>query len=198
MLKVGLTGGIGSGKSFVAALFAEFGVPVYEADKEAKMLIEVDPEIVAAYKSFFGNSIYTPLGLNRKMVASIVFGDQALLERVNAVVHPAVARHFDEWLKQHSEAPYVIHEAAILFESRSNELMDKVITVSASEAIRIARVTERDGVGEEAVRSRINNQMKEEERIAKANFVIVNDESQLLIPQVVQLHNQLLQLSKAK
>ncbi len=198
MLKVGLTGGIGSGKSFVAALFAEFGVPVYEADKEAKMLIEVDPEIVAAYKSFFGNSIYTPLGLNRKMVASIVFGDQALLERVNAVVHPVVARHFDEWLKQHSDAPYVIHEAAILFESRSNELMDKVITVSASEAIRIARVMERDGVGEEAVRSRINNQMKEEERIAKANFVIVNDESQLLIPQVVQLHNQLLQLSKAK
>ena len=198
MLKVGLTGGIGSGKSFVAALFAEFGVPVYEADKEAKMLIEVDPEIVAAYKSFFGNSIYTPHGLNRKMVASIVFGDQTLLERVNAVVHPAVARHFDEWLKQHSEAPYVIHEAAILFESRSNELMDKVITVSASEAMRIERVMLRDGVGEEAVRSRINNQMKEEERIAKANFVIVNDESQLLIPQVVQLHNQLLQLSKAK
>lgn len=196
MLKVGLTGGIGSGKSFVARLFAELGVPVYQADVEAKMLIEVDTEIVAAYKSFFGNDIYTPLGLNRPKVASIVFGDQELLKRVNKVVHPAVERHFDEWIKQQSDAAYVIHEAAILFESRSNELMDKVITVSASEAIRIARVMERDGVGEEAVRSRINNQMKEEERIAKANFVIVNDESQLLLPQVVRVHELLLKMSK--
>jgi len=170
MIKVGLTGGIGSGKSFVAGLFAELGTPVYQADVEAKMLIEVDPEIVAAYKRFFGNDIYTPLGLNRPKVASIVFGDQELLQRVNKVVHPAVERHFDEWIKQHSDAAYVIHEAAILFESHSNELMDKVITVSSPEKIRIARVMERDGVGEEAVRLRINNQMKEEERLAKSDF----------------------------
>ncbi len=198
MLKVGLTGGIGSGKSFVAALFAELGVPVYLADYEAKLLVEVDAEIVAAYKSFFGNDVYTPLGLNRKLVASIVFGDQELLKRVNAVVHPVVARHFQEWAKRHSEYPYVVHEAAILFESRSNELMDKVITVSAPESVRIARVIERDGVSEEAVRSRMNNQMKEDERLAKSDFVIVNDESQLLLPQVVKLHEQLLRLSKEK
>lgn len=196
MIKVGLTGGIGSGKSFVGSLFAELGVPVYQADVEAKMLIEADPEIVAAYKSFFGSDIYTPLGLNRPKVASIVFGNQELLQRVNKVVHPAVEHHFYEWVKQHSNAEYVIHEAAILFESRSNELMDKVIAVSAPETIRIARVTARDGVGEEAVRLRIQNQMKEEERLAKADFVIINDESQLLLPQVVRLHELLLEMSK--
>ena len=198
MLKVGLTGGIGSGKSFVARLFAELGVPVYEADYEAKMLIEVDPEIVAAYKSFFGDDIYTPLGLNRKKVAAIVFEDKELLQRVNKVVHPAVACHFDVWLKQHSGAPYVIHEAAILFESRSSERMDKVIAVSAPDSIRVARVMARDGVGEEAVKLRMNNQMKEEERLAKADFVIVNDEIQLLLPQVVGLHQQFLLMSKSK
>ena len=198
MVKVGLTGGIGSGKSFVAALFAELGVPVYEADLEAKMLIEVDPEIVKAYKSFFGNDIYSPLGLNRKQVAALVFGNQELLKQVNQVVHPAVARHFEEWLMQHSDASYVIHEAAILFESKSNELMDRVITVSAPEVIRIARVMERDGVGEEAVKLRMNNQMKEEERLAKADFVIINDESQLLLPQVIELHQQLIKLSRSK
>lgn len=198
MVKVGLTGGLGSGKSFVATLFAELGVPVYEADLEAKMLIEVDPEIVKAYKRFFGNDIYSPLGLNRKQVAAVVFSNQELLKQVNQVVHPAVARHFEEWLMQHRDASYVIHEAAILFESRSNELMDRVITVSAPEAIRIARVMERDGVGAEAVKLRLNNQMKEEERLAKADFVIINDESQLLLPQVVELHQQLIKLSKSK
>jgi len=198
MVKVGLTGGIGSGKSFVAGLFAELGVPVYDADIEAKKLIEFDPEIVAAYKSFFGNDIYTPLGLNRKQVAALVFGNQALLQRVNQVVHPAVARHFEEWLLQHGDASYVIHEAAILFESHSDEGMDRVIVVSAPEDLRIARVMERDGVGKEAVILRMNNQMKEEERLAKADFVIMNDESQLLLPQVVELHRQLLQLSKSK
>ncbi len=198
MVKVGLTGGIGSGKSFVAALFAEFGVPVYQADIEAKMLIEVDPDIVKAYKSFFGNDIYTPLGLNRKQVATLVFGDQELLKRVNQVVHPAVARHFDEWLVQHKDASYVIHEAAILFESKSNERMDRVITVSAPESIRMSRVMERDGVSEEAVKLRMNNQMKEEERLAKADYVILNDELQLLLPQVVELHHKLIELSKSK
>ena len=109
MLTVGLTGGIGSGKSFVARILSEFGVPIYQADIEAKKLIEVDPIIVSAYKHFFGDEIYTPLGLNRKQVAVMVFGDREMLDKVNRVVHPVVERHFQQWLKQHAQSPYVIH-----------------------------------------------------------------------------------------
>lgn len=198
MYKVGLTGGIGSGKSFVARIFSELGVPIYQADIEAKKLIEVDPDIIAAYKQFFGDEIYTPLGLNRKGVAAMVFGDKEILDKVNKVVHPAVERHFQSWLQQHSNAPYVIHEAAILFESGASEVMDTIVVVAAPEEVRVARVMERDGVGSEQVHLRMSHQLSEAERIARADFVINNDSSQLLLPQVVELHEKLLRLSKTR
>lgn len=198
MLKVGLTGGIGSGKSFVARIFSELGVPIYQADIEAKKLIEVDPDIVAAYKQFFGDEIYTPLGLNRKQVAALVFGDRAILEKVNRVVHPAVERHFKSWLQQQSLFPYVIHEAAILIESGASETMDKLVVVVAPEEVRVARVIERDGVGPEQVHLRMANQLSDQERIAQADFVINNDNNQLLLPQVVELHEKLLSLSNKR
>ncbi|HUX53631.1 MAG TPA: dephospho-CoA kinase [Williamwhitmania sp.] len=198
MLKVGLTGGIGSGKSFVARIFSELGVPIYQADIEAKKLIEVDPDIVAAYKQFFGDEIYTPLGLNRKQVAALVFGDREILEKVNGVVHPAVERHFQSWLQQHSLFPYVIHEAAILIESGASETMDKLVVVAAPEEVRVARVMERDGVGPEQVHLRMAHQLSDQERIALADFVINNDNNQLLLPQVVELHEKLLSLSKKR
>lgn len=198
MLKVGLTGGIGSGKSFVARIFSELGVPIYQADIEAKKLIEVDPDIVAAYKQFFGDEIYTPLGLNRKQVAALVFGDRAILEKVNRVVHPAVERHFQSWLQQQSHFSYIINEAAILIESGASETMDKLVVVVAPEEVRVARVMERDGVGPEQVHLRMAHQLSDQERIARADFVINNDNSQLLLPQVVELHEKLLSLSNKR
>ncbi|HUW06217.1 MAG TPA: dephospho-CoA kinase [Williamwhitmania sp.] len=198
MLKVGLTGGIGSGKSFVARIFSELGAPIYQADFEAKKLIEVDPDIVAAYKQFFGDEIYTPLGLNRKQVAALVFGDREILEKVNKVVHPAVERHFQSWLQQQSLFPYVIHEAAILIESGASETMDKLVVVVAPEEVRVARVIERDGVGPEQVHLRMAHQLSDQERIARADFVINNDNNQLLLPQVVELHEKLLSLSNKR
>lgn len=192
MKVIGLTGGIGCGKSYVAEIFRHLGVPVYEADAEARNLQDTDPELKAAIRKIFGDAIYGSDGcLDRKEVARRVFSDNVLLEKLNAVVHPAVAGHFSRWCEQQSGAAYVIKEAAILFESGSYLQADGVIVVTAPQELRIARVMARDHTDRESVLRRMQAQWPEEEKIRRADFVIVNDEKLLLLPQTLRVHEEI-------
>lgn len=169
---VGLTGGIGSGKSTVAKIFQHLGVPVYIADEEAKKLMHA-PAVVQKINSLLGESSYVEGVLNRPYIASKVFRDQNLLNRLNAIVHPEVKKHFKEWLKK-QEGTYVIKEAAILFENGSYKDCDKTILVTASEPERISRVMQRDRVSENEVKERIKNQWPDAKKVKLADLVIEN------------------------
>lgn len=191
MLKIGITGGIGSGKSTVVKVFEQLGVPVFIADDQAKELMNTDLELIAEIKQVFGENVYTPKGeLNRTMLASLVFNAPDKLKLLNALVHPATIRAFENWCKRHQDKPYVLKEAAILFESGTYKQNDLNILVTAPEEIRIKRVIKRDASDEEKVRSRIKNQMPDEEKSKLADFILVNDEQSALIPQIVSLHHK--------
>lgn len=196
MLKVGITGGIGSGKSTVCNIFAQLGVPVFNADSAAKQLMQTDSELASALKISFGDDVFNSENeLNRKKLAGIVFADKNKLSLLNNLVHPAVAKDFDKWTQIHPGASYVLKEAAILFESGANKGLDYVITVSAPEELRFKRVMKRDTANLEQVKSRAQNQLEEEERNKLSDFTLVNDEQQLLLPQVLKLHDHFLKLS---
>lgn len=176
MIKVGVTGGIGSGKSRVCALFAALGIPVYDSDKRAKELMNGDGQLHDKITALFGAEAYGRDGrLDRRFVAGKVFNDPMLLTSLNGIVHPAVAEDFEAWSMSQSEFPYVILESAILFESGFDRFVDKIITVSAPEELRIERVLARDGVSRQAVAERIANQMADAEREARADYIINND-----------------------
>lgn len=171
---IGLTGGIGSGKSTVADYIASKGIPVYVADEAAKELME-QPEIVAQIQAIFSQNVIASDGiLDRKMIAQLVFSDPELLHKLNAIVHPLVKAHFLAWLQQHKSAPFVVKEVAILFETGGNEACDKVILVTAPEAIRIQRVILRDQVSEAAIQNRMQNQLPDAEKSKKSDFIISN------------------------
>jgi dephospho-CoA kinase len=194
MLKIGITGGIGSGKTTVAKLFEALGVSVFYADAETRMLQNSDAELREAIIEAFGAETYLPDGkLNRTRVAEIVFADKTALAKINSIVHPAVARHFENWCLAHANQPYILKEAAILFESGSDKGLDGVITVTAPEEIRIRRVMQRDSVSEAEVRKRISNQWPEEEKTKRSKWIINNDGS-LLEPQVQAINQQLTSL----
>lgn len=189
MLKIGITGGIGSGKTTICQLFALLGVPVYYADEASRQLLISDPEIKKKVVTLFGEDILEENGwISRKKVAMQVFGNEENLKKLNAIIHPAVGRHFEEWLKQHISFPYIIKEAAILFESGAYKQLDKVIAITAPEELRIARVMKRDGSKREEVLRRMAAQLSEQERVERSQFIIVNDDKQLVIPQVLKLN----------
>ena len=194
MRTIGITGGIGSGKSTVCRVFGVLGIPVFEADREGKVLLNTDPELRKAVIDRFGKEIYQNGALDRNALASIVFSDTEALKALNAMVHPAVRKAFANWATK-QQAPYVIMEAALLAETGGHENVDEVILVSAPEDLRIKRTMARDGVGEEAVLARIQNQATEDQRKAIADHVIQNDDTQLVIPQVLALHERLIQAS---
>lgn len=194
MLKIGLTGGIGSGKSAVAGIFKVLGVPVFDADAEAKQIMEKDEELALSIKNLFGQESYTDKKLNRKYIADIVFNNPDKLEQLNALVHPAAILAANNWMNLQA-APYVVKEAALLFESASARHLDYVIGVYSPWELRIKRVMERDNLTAEQVLARMRRQMDEEEKMKLCDFVAVNDEQQLLIPQVVQLHKKFLEMS---
>jgi dephospho-CoA kinase len=175
MLKVGITGGIGSGKSFICNKFAKLGVPVYNADERAKYLMQNDELVKSQLIELFGEAIYENDELNRKLLASIVFNDKDALQQLNAIVHPAVERDTENWLKLHQNYPFVIKEAALLFETGSYKKLDKTILVSADDDLRIARVMERDKVSKQDVEARIKNQMADLDKMSMADFIINND-----------------------
>lgn len=195
MLKVGITGGIGSGKTTVCKVFETLGVPVYYADLEAKKIQEEDAEVKGAILKEFGENILNASGsIDRAKLAAIVFNDKDKLQKLNNIVHPAVANHFNNWLTANKTSKYTLQEAAILFESGVYKRVDKIISVIAPVDIRILRTAKRDSISEELVQQRMKNQISDEEKIKRSDFIIYNDEQQLLIPQVIRIHEQLNQL----
>ena len=170
---IGLTGGIGSGKTTIANHFRDLGIPIYFADDAAKIIMQ-QPKVLAQVKKAFGGSIFESNKLNRQALAAIVFKDPQKLKQLNAIVHPAVYQHFLVWLKQHSSEPIVVKEAAILFESGSYIDCDYIITVTAPLETRINRVMERDHVSKDDVLKRIENQWTDEARISNSDYVIEN------------------------
>lgn len=195
---VGITGGIGSGKSTVCKIFEVLGVPVYYADDRAKYLMQHNEPLKSALTDVFGEAIYTNGLLNRQVLASMVFNDKGKLAKLNSLVHPAVAQDGVEWQVEHSHHPYTLREAALLYEAGTYKALDKIIVVSAPLQTRINRVIARDNVTPEQVKARIANQWSEEEKIALADFVINNDGTHELIPQIIEVHRQLLALATRK
>ena len=194
MLKVGLTGGIGSGKTTIAKIFELLNVPVYYADEASKRLYHTDKDLISKIKQHFGEDVYTNEQLNRTKLAAIVFDDPAKLDLLNELVHPPTIRDAEDWI-QRQTAPYVIKEAALLFESGSAEGLDYVIGVQAPTHFRIKRAMERDGLSREQVISRANRQIDEEIKMRLCDFVIVNNDQELVIPQVLELHSRFLEAS---
>jgi len=195
MLTIGITGNIGSGKTTVSRLFELLGIPVFYADEEAKKVMTTDIQLIAGITQTFGTEAYFADGrLNRKYIAGIVFNQESELQKLNTLVHPAVFRAFDAWVLKQEQAPYVLKEAAVLFESGSYKDCDYTIIVTAPTSMRIARVMQRDGITEAEAQSRNNKQMPEEHKQALASFVLCNDNSRLLIPQILALHEELLKL----
>lgn len=194
MLKIGITGGIGSGKTTICRIFETLGIPVFYADTAAKESMVSDPILMEGIKAAFGQKSYTETGkLNNQHIANIVFNNTEELAKLNALVHPAVFRAFDQWLKNVPQTvPYVLKEAALLFESGSYKTNDQNILVIAPEAVRLKRVMERDGVSEAQVRARMDKQLSDAEKIPLANALIYNNETHSLIIQVTDLHQQFL------
>ncbi len=198
MLKVGITGGIGSGKTTVCKIFELLNVPVFYADDVAKELMIADVSLIAQIKKAFGAEAYfNDQTLNRKYIAGRVFSNPDELALLNSFVHPAVFKAEDEWTSR-QKSSYVLKEAALLFESGSYKKNDFNILVSATEESRITRVMKRDGVTADKVRDRINNQMSEQDKRAKANFYISNNDEEFLIPQVLKLHGQFANLASKR
>jgi len=190
-MKIGITGGIGSGKSYVARIFGALGVPCYDADREAKRLMNSDLHIREALAEAFGPQVYGSDGLlDRTYLSSQVFRDCGKLDLLNSIVHPAVIRHAEDWAAAQSH-PYSLKEAALLFESGSYRLLDRVILVSAPVEERIRRVMRRDSTSRAEVLRRIEKQMPEEQKAKLADFVIVNDGETPLLPQVLKINGQL-------
>ena len=189
MLKIGLTGGIGSGKSTVAGIFEVLGIPVYYADAQAKRLMNEDPDLRISIQNAFGPQAYVNNQLDRKYLSKAVFSNPQQLELLNSIVHPATLRDADQWMK-HQTSAYVIKEAALVFESGANKMLDYVIGVRSPEALRIQRSMLRDHTTREEVLARMDMQMPEEEKLRLCDFVIDNDEGSSLIQQVMELHEK--------
>ncbi len=195
MIKVGITGGIGSGKSTVAKVFETLGIPVYYADDAGKRLMNVDEELKEKIQAQFGAAVYKDGKLDRKYLAGIVFNTPEKLQQLNTLVHPATLQDAEKWMQQQT-TPYAIKEAALIFESGAQEHLDYVIGVYARPLLRIQRTMQRDGVTREEVIARMDKQIDETIKMRLCDFVVTNSEQELIIPQVVALHKRLLQLAE--
>jgi len=203
MLRVGLTGGIGSGKTTVAKIFELLGVPVYNADDAAKRIMNEDDQLRSAIKRQFGEAAYKNGELDRSFLSSKVFNDPFQLEVLNSLVHPATIRDASHWMNQRlaesgGRIAYTVKEAALIFEAGSAEQLDYVIGISAPVELRIRRTMERNNASYGDVVSRMNNQVDEKIKMKLCDFILYNDERQLLIPQVIELHERLLGMAKEK
>lgn len=197
MMKVGITGGIGSGKSTVCKIFAELGIPVYYADDRAKYLMQHEHYLIDLIKKNFGEDVYANGKLDRALLASRTFGDKQKVALLNSLVHPAVFRDTERWAGEQDPAvPYVLKEAALLIESGSYKNLDKLIVVTAPLALRLKRVSDRDNISTEDIMARVKHQLPEEEKVKLADFVITNDKDpEHLKEQVLLIHQQLVQLA---
>lgn len=189
MLRIGLTGGIGSGKTTVAHIFEALGIPVYYADDASKRIMESDATVKEAILQTFGKEAYKQGRLNRSFLATTVFNDEEKLKQLNSIVHPATIADAIQWMDSR-KGPYLVKEAALIFESGSDTYLDKVIGVTAPYEMRIERVMARDGVSRAKVEARMNRQMAEQKKIGLCDYVIINDETQPVLPQVLDLHRK--------
>lgn len=196
MLKVGLTGGIGSGKSTVATIFRTLGIPVYDADSRARELMQQDPALREALLTQFGEAAFENGKLNRAYLARIVFNDPGQLERLNQLIHPVTIRDAENWMNNLS-APYAVKEAALLFESGAVAGLDYVVGVTAPVSLRMQRVMQRDGLSREQVQQRMLRQLDDTIKMKLCDAVLFNDEQRLLLPQVLELHERLLKMAAA-
>jgi dephospho-CoA kinase len=190
-LKLGVTGGIGSGKTSVCKVFTVLGVPVFSADRIARDIMDSDEEIIRKLNSITGQDLYSNGSLDRVALASLIFNNCTLLEKVNSLVHPVVFDHFAVWEKSQT-APYIIMEAAILFESGASKLVDKIATIVAPEAERVKRVTQRNKLSINQVMERMKNQLDDETKINLSDYVIYNSENDMIIPAVLEIHKDIL------
>lgn len=190
MKRIGLTGNIGSGKTTVASCFEILGIAVFNADKQAKLLMNMDVNLKQSLIAEFGKEVFLNNELNRKYLSNLAFNDDLVLKRLNALVHPVVQEAFEKWSIQQSGA-FVIKEAAILFESNTYQSLDAIICISCPQEIRIKRILKRDDLSEKQVRQRMSHQWAEEKKISLSDYVITNDNSSLVMPQILSVHNVL-------
>ena len=196
MIKIGLTGGIGTGKSYISLIFNAFNIPIYNSDIEAKKLYYND-DVKIEMITNFGNQVYLSTGkINKEYLSKLIFSDKNALKKINSIIHPRVKSHFLEWIKLNNTVPYIIKESAILFESGAYKHTDKIIVVTAPLDIRIKRVKTRDNITEEIVRKKISNQLSQSDLVKNSDFIIVNDEKQALLPQISKLHETFTNLNK--
>ncbi len=194
MLKIGVTGGIGSGKTLVCKVFSVLGIPVFNADQEAKNVINSDKEVIYEIKQLFGKDIYADQQIDARKLAGIIFNNKEAIQQVNSLVHPKVRELFKSWCNQYEYMPYVIQEAAILFETDAYKQLDFTINVHASEETRINRVMMRDQVSKEKVLERMNNQIKDDVRLKLADFTIYNENESMILPQILEIHKKFKQI----
>jgi dephospho-CoA kinase len=192
--RLGVTGGIGSGKTTVCRIFRVLGVPVFMADEVARSLMNSDSDIARGINSIAEKDLYTAGELDRRELARMIFNQPDMLRKVNAVVHPAVLRNFEEWTSS-QEVPYVIMEAAVLFESNADKIVDRVVSVSAPVEERISRVMGRSGMTRIEVLDRINNQLEDEEREEQSYYVVNNADNEMIIPEILKIHDDMLRLA---
>ena len=195
MIKVGLTGGIGSGKSTAARVFEVLGIPVYYADDAAKKLMNEDEDLKEKIQLQFGNEVYKNGKLDKKYLADIVFTSPEKLALLNALVHPATLKDADKWMEKNT-TPYCIKEAALIFDSGAQQNLDYVIGVTAPSPLRILRTMNRDGITREEVIARMDKQMDDTIKMKLCDFIIKNDEQEMLLPQILQLHKKILKLAE--
>ena len=191
MIIVGLTGGIGSGKTTVAKQFMDLGIPVYIADEEAKNLMNTSRGIKRKLIQLFGEEAYINNQLNKPYIANIIFSDKTYLQKMNDIVHPQVAKHFNKWLLKQN-TPYIIKEVAILFENDGHKQCDYVITVVAPKELRMKRLLKRDNMTKEKIEAIMNNQWTDEQKVKLSQFVITNTELENTKKQVLKIHQQIL------
>lgn len=192
MKRIGLTGGIGSGKTYVAKVFESLGVPVFYADVEAKKLLNTSASLINSIKNNFGENVYIDGKLDKKKISQIIFSNDNKLKEINNLVHPEVSDLFKVWCLDQSSS-YVIKEAAIIFESKSYLKLDAVICVAAPLEVRIERILNRDNTTKKEIKNRIKNQISQEEKESLSDFIIINDEKEMLLPQIISIHEKISQ-----
>lgn len=196
-MKLGITGGIGSGKTSVCRVFNVLGIPFFSADEDARKIMDSDNKIIEKVKTIAGKDVYSSGSLDRTELARLIFNNDNLLKKINAVVHPIVFEHFKSWAKS-ATAPYVIMEAAILFESGASDLVDRTVTVVTPVEERIERIVRRNNLTREQVLDRIKNQMGDEEKIRLSDYIIYNSEHEMIIPSVLKIHEEILSITKTQ
>ena len=193
MLKIGITGGMGSGKSLVCSIFSLLNVPIYNADLRGRLILETNHDVEKKVQALLGKKAYPETGNpDRKYIASKVFNDKDLLAKLNAIIHPAVNEDFISWIEGYHDRPYILKEAAIMIEAGTYKNLHGIIVITAPEELRVSRVMARDGVSREEVMARVEKQLSESERLKYADYIIYNDGSESLIRQIAKIHGELM------